>query len=237
MFVICFEGGNGSGKSTQRELLTDSLKLKGLKCEFLYDPGITNGSECAKLREICTRYSFQSAMAPVYAFYAARAELLEEVRRMDKTDVDVLILDRFELSTFAYQMGRLMDQGMDFPEAFSVINSVSKTLNCGMPDVLIFVESEPKLALKRAIESDRSGPDEFEARGSRFQCDLIDRYRALFEMGRFGFKNIHVFVDGQNPIDVYESYSQDVIQSVLTHVELSKQSKQPTRLLNKHTWV
>jgi dTMP kinase len=229
MFVICFEGGNGSGKSTQLSVLFEHLSKK-LRCHRLHDPGISGNSECTRLREICTQYPFKSPYAPIYAFCAARAELIAEIARLDQNDeCDVLFLDRFELSTYAYQMAPLLALGMDFDTAYDRVNAIAGSLHTGRPDILIFCDSIAEVGLERATSASDE-PDQFEKQGVSYQNALLERYRILFKTGRFGHISIRVQpYPNLLSHELVDIYLLQVLELVHKYMETSPKPK--TRLL------
>jgi len=106
---ITFEGGEGSGKSTQSELLARSLTASGRHVLRLREPGGTDLGE--SLRELLLhRRADMSSEAELLLFLAARAELVRSVIRPALDDGTIVICDRFADSTFAYQgYGRGLD--------------------------------------------------------------------------------------------------------------------------------
>ena len=75
---ISFEGGEGSGKSTQAEVLTERLANVGVAVEFVHEPGTTELGW--QIRDILKRglpgESVISAEAELLLFSAARAQLV-----------------------------------------------------------------------------------------------------------------------------------------------------------------
>ena len=106
---ITVEGGEGSGKSTQSELLARSLTASGRHVLRLREPGGTDLGE--SLRELLLhRRADMSSEAELLLFLAARAELVRSVIRPALDDGTIVICDRFADSTFAYQgYGRGLD--------------------------------------------------------------------------------------------------------------------------------
>ena len=78
---ITFEGGDGSGKSTQIEKLKDYLENKGFNVVLTREPGGTKISE--DIREIIldSRNTEMSDMTETLLYAAARAQLVEQVIR------------------------------------------------------------------------------------------------------------------------------------------------------------
>src|SRR5688572_24004460 len=101
LFLV-FEGGEGSGKSTQAELLALHLKAGGWPVINLREPGGTPLGE--ELRQLLLhRRAEMSAEAELMLFLAARAELVRTIIRPQLDAGGIVICDRFEASSFAYQ--------------------------------------------------------------------------------------------------------------------------------------
>jgi dTMP kinase len=106
---VSFEGGEGSGKSTQASLLAKRLESEGRRVLLLREPGGTPLGEA--LRELLLhRDAPMSPAAELLLFLAARAELVRNVIESALAAGTTVICDRFSDSTFAYQgYGRGLD--------------------------------------------------------------------------------------------------------------------------------
>ena len=106
---ITLEGGEGSGKSTQADLLARALEAWGRRVVSLREPGGTQLGE--ELRQLLLhRQTAMSPAAELLLFLAARAELVQSVIRPALAEGAIVICDRFSDSTFAYQgYGRGLD--------------------------------------------------------------------------------------------------------------------------------
>ena len=108
---VTFEGGEGSGKTTQCELLALRLKAGGWSVLQLREPGGTPlGEEMRRLLLHPDTVGALSVEAELLLFLAARAELVQGVIRPALADGAAVICDRFADSTLAYQgYGRGLD--------------------------------------------------------------------------------------------------------------------------------
>ena len=100
---ITFEGSEGSGKSTQSNLLYQYLKRKGFEVVCLREPGGTKVSE--KIRKVLLD-SHNHAITPIsemLLYMAARSQLVREIIKPALIKGKIVICDRFLDSTFAYQ--------------------------------------------------------------------------------------------------------------------------------------
>ncbi len=99
-----FEGGEGSGKSTQLRRLSAALERRSVPHVCLREPGGTAlGSEVRRL--LLDHASDVEPRAEALLFMASRSQLVEREIRPALARGDVVLLDRFFLSTYAYQMG------------------------------------------------------------------------------------------------------------------------------------
>src|SRR3954454_21749879 len=100
MFVS-FEGGDGSGKSTQAELLRDALVAEGREVVLTREPGGTELGERA--RELVLNGPQMGAWAEAALYAASRAEHVEEVIRPALKRGATVLCDRYIDSSLAYQ--------------------------------------------------------------------------------------------------------------------------------------
>ena len=147
---ISFEGGEGSGKSTQAEVLTERLTNAGVAVEFVHEPGTTELGW--QIRDILKRglpgESVISAEAELLLFSAARAQLVLAALRplQDRADT-VVVADRYVDSTTAYQ-----GYGRGIPmEQVEVVNALAT--QGIMPDLTFLLDLPPMNGLTRIGES------------------------------------------------------------------------------------
>ena len=100
-FFLTFEGPEGSGKSTQANRLAGRLTAAGYHCTVTREPGGTLLGE--EVRKIILHELSPVAAADALLFNAARAQLVAEVIEPALAKGDMVICDRFAVSTLAYQ--------------------------------------------------------------------------------------------------------------------------------------
>jgi dTMP kinase len=101
--LIVFEGGEGSGKSTQLRLLSRDLERRSVRHVCLREPGGTPlGTEVRRL--LLDRTSDIVPRAEALLFMASRAQLVEREILPALERGELVLLDRFFLSTYAYQI-------------------------------------------------------------------------------------------------------------------------------------
>ncbi|MBI3307358.1 MAG: dTMP kinase [Candidatus Omnitrophica bacterium] len=149
-YFITFEGAEGSGKSTQIKRAAAYLRLNGKKVLLLREPGGTRVSEA--IREIILNKTFKE-MKPeteLLLYLAARAQIVREKIEPALEKGYIVICDRFEDSTIAYQgYGRKMS-----------IENIKKVSGLFVradlqPDLTILLDINPKDGMKRGGRHDR----------------------------------------------------------------------------------
>ncbi|HQG68799.1 MAG TPA: dTMP kinase [Rhodoglobus sp.] len=183
---ITFEGGDGSGKSTQSELLVQWLEAQGRTVVVSREPGGTDlGLE---LREIVLHRRGEIAPRAEALIYAAdRAHNIATKVRPALERGDIVVQDRYLDSSVAYQgAGRVL--GAD--EVRDVSLWATESL---LPDLTILLdlhEGQDRLA-------DRTKYDRLESAGDDFHARVREAYLELAaaEPGRF------VVIDAREPIE------------------------------------
>ena len=108
-FVV-LEGGEGAGKSTQAALLARWLRDRGVPCTLAREPGSTGVGEAIREVVLGRTDLEMPAESELLLILAARAAFVREVVRPALARGDVVVADRFDLSTLAYQgYGRGLD--------------------------------------------------------------------------------------------------------------------------------
>lgn len=165
---ITLEGGDGSGKTTQAELLREWLALQGRTVVRTREPG---GTEVGvEVREIVLHHRGEIAPRAEALLYAAdRAHHVATVVRPALERGDVVIQDRYVDSSVAYQgAGRVLD-----PDA---VRGISEWATEGLrPDLTILLDLGADAARGR-LDVARTRYDRLEAEASEFH----DRVRAAY---------------------------------------------------------
>ena len=142
--LITMEGVEGSGKSTQIHRLADRLRSCGVPLELSKEPGGT--PLCLELRALLLEPhptgETWAAQAELLLFYADRAQHLARFIRPALEAGKVVLLDRFDDSTRAYQGA----QGI--PEA--MLDCLSElVLGSRKPDLTLLLDLDPAASLVR----------------------------------------------------------------------------------------
>lgn len=156
-FFITFEGGDGSGKSTQIAKLADRLSRAGFEVLSTREPGGSPGAEA--IRNVLLSGAaepFGPSMEAIL-FAAARSDHVEQVIRPAINEGAIVLCDRFMDSSRVYQ-GVTSDTDENLMAALERI-----TVNGVYPDLTIILDIDPEEGLFRAAER-RGGevPDRFE---------------------------------------------------------------------------
>src|SRR5690242_18750855 len=178
---ISFEGVDGSGKTTQADLLAGWLREHGNDVVATREPGGTPLGE--QVRSILLDGREISPWAEAALFAAARAELVEQVIAPALDRGADVICDRYIDSSLAYQ-GIARNLGVD--KVLELNLSATRRL---LPDRTILVLVDPTIAAQRSTRSDR-----IEREGNDFQRAVASAYRSLAEM----FPERIVAVDGND---------------------------------------
>ncbi len=143
-FFITFEGGEGSGKSTQARLLGELLRSAGLSVLLTREPGGTDMAERIRSLLVCGEPEALSSTAEALLNYAARDDHLRRRIRPALRQGRVVISDRFMDSTRAYQAlaGDCPQRLVDALERDVVGETV--------PDLTFIMDIDPETGLARA---------------------------------------------------------------------------------------
>ena len=167
--LVAFEGGDGTGKSTQIGLLRDHLTALGLRVVVTREPGGTAIGE--RVREVLldpgSAAMTDRTEALLYA--AARAQHVAEVIVPALEDGAVVLCDRFIDSSVVYQgAGR----GLGEPR----VEALNLWATAGvLADLVVLLDLDAEEGLRRAVAD--AGPDRLEAAGDAFHGAVRAAYR------------------------------------------------------------
>ena len=218
---IAFEGGEGSGKSTQAERLRRQLAQGGFQALLVHEPGTTSLGRY--LRSYLKSKRPLTAKAELLLFVAARAQLVEEQIAPALADGITVITDRFAASTVAYQ-GYGRQSGSDGRDAINFLNDYATG---GLtPDVTFLLDIEPEEGLRRATQqsalilepeltengarADSDDSRRFEDQSLAFHTRVRSGYRSLAQSGS-GWQ----ILDAQRPIDTIARQVWDTVEPLL----------------------
>jgi dTMP kinase len=171
--LITFEGIEGSGKTTQADLLYTYLKEKGHNVIKTREPGGTVLGEA--LRDVLLRKDMRVLpLAELLVFMAVRAQHMEEVISPALAEGKIVLCDRFVDATYAYQgYGRSIDLG--------IIETFNRLVTKGVrPNLTILLDCDVELAFKRKAAANQH-MDRFERESLSFHRKIRDAYLKLSE--------------------------------------------------------
>lgn len=171
-----FEGGEGSGKTTQINLLAKALTDDGARVITTREPGGT--PEAEKIRSLIVQRDGGewTPMAETLLLFAARAMHVERVIKPALAEGKIVLCDRFTDSTLAYQgYARDFDIGK--------IQDLNKlAINGFEPDLTFILDIDPKIGLGRSNKrlANEKGYNSTEDRFERMELEFHERLRAGF---------------------------------------------------------
>jgi dTMP kinase len=146
---VCFEGGEGSGKSTQSRLLSDGLVAEGYSVRLTFEPGDTAVGKEVRRIVLSPETGDLDDRTEALLYAADKAEHVETVVLPALERGEVVITDRYVDSALAYQgVGR----GLDPVELEHVARWATSDLR---PHLTVVLDLEPEAGFGRFDERDR----------------------------------------------------------------------------------
>lgn len=166
--LIVFEGPEGAGKSTQLKLLAGALGADGVSVVAVREPGGTVvGDEIRRI--LLDPASDIVPRSEALLFMASRAQLVEREIRPALEEGAIVLVDRFFLSTYAYQ-----GVGRGLPED-QLRQANAMATNGLVPDLTLLLALPAEAGLARARE--RGEHDRME----RAELDFHERVARAFD--------------------------------------------------------
>lgn len=196
---ITLEGCEGSGKSTQAEMLKEYLNAVGVDAVFTREPGGTPISE--KIREIILdgKNSAMTDEAEALLYAAARIQHVKEKILPLKNAGKAVICDRYTDSSFAYQ-AYARGLGYEYVERIN-----SEALKLCPPDITLFFDISPDEAFERKGGADKG--DRLEESGIEFHRAV---YRGYKELAKAFPKRIAVIDARRTKEEIFEEVKREI---------------------------
>ena len=206
---ITFEGGECSGKTTVINAICKLFDEKNIDYITTREPGGITIAE--KIRDIILDPN-NTDMTPeceALLYAASRMQHLSQKVIPAIRNNKIVLCDRFLDSSLAYQ-GYARGLGID-----KVLNANAFALNY-LPDLTIFIDVTPEVALKRIENKDRNGKkDRLDLESINFHKRVYDGYHKLLER----YPDRIVRIDGNNPL---EKVIEDCVNVIFKYLEGSK---------------
>ena len=203
-FFLSFEGVDGCGKTTQLERFADRMRAEGYEVVLAQEPGGTRiGREIRKLL-LDSRNADLRPIPELLLYFASRAQNISEVILPALLAGKLVIADRFTDATVAYQgYGRELGA-----EAVQQVDAVA--CQGVEPDLTLWLDLDPQVAVARALErQDGAGGDDesrMEREADEFRTRVRRGYRELWQAHPHRIQRI----DAAGTIDQVEQAIADV---------------------------
>lgn len=181
---IAFEGGEGTGKSTQARLLADALAARGIECVTTREPGGTPGAEAIRALLLDPALPQWQPAAEALLFAAARSDHVAHLIEPALAAGRWVICDRYIDSSMAYQGGA----GGLGEAAVRALHQIGS--NGLLPDMTLLLEAEPKATAARIHARDGDCADKIGGRGAAFHRDVALTFHRLAEAEPRRFRRI-----------------------------------------------
>ena len=200
---ISMEGPDGSGKSTQLELIKKYLEEKGYEIIITREPGGTKISEAVREIILNKDYTEMGYMTEALLYASARAQLVTEVIKPAIESGKAVISDRFVDSSAVYQG---MARGLGVENVYKINEFAIQGM---MPDLTIHLDLPAKVGISR--KKDQKELDRMEMETLDFHEKVAVGYRKLASLDP---KRIYT-IDATKPIDDIHNLIIEKIESIL----------------------
>ena len=190
---ITFEGGEGTGKSTQCRMLAEALQKEGIPAILTREPGGSPGAEEIRNLLVTGDKGRWDAITETLLFMAARRNHLTTKIWPALSEKKVVICDRFLDSTLAYQ-------GYGYGKNQEVIDQIQSVyhLIAGdfVPDLTFILDIDPQVGLRRSCERAGNTEKRFESMDISFHQNLRSGFLELA-----GQSNRYAVINADQSID------------------------------------
>lgn len=201
LFIV-MEGPDGSGKTTQINLLKEYLEEAGYECLITREPGGTVIGEEVRQLILNPEHKEMSPVTEMLLYAASRAQLVHEVIGPALEEGKIVISDRFVDSSIVYQ-GIARNLGIS---TVSAVNAPG--IGIYRPDGIFFIDLSEAEGLRRKKE--QKNLDRMEQEGIDFHHMVSEGYRKVLS-GRSEVMKI----DGGRSIDTIQKKIRNHVDELL----------------------
>jgi dTMP kinase len=169
MTFLVVEGPEGAGKSTLTRWLAAQLLADGRRVLRVRQPGGTPVAEAARKLALKSKHEISPA-AELFLFLAARADVVERVVRPALEDGQVILADRYDLSTLAYQVA---GRGLPRAEVETALRLATGGL---VPDLTLVLDVPVDVGRERQRRAGKT-QDRLEGQDDAFHERVREAYR------------------------------------------------------------
>ncbi len=204
---ITFEGPEGSGKTSQIQLLVKFLQERGYRVLTTREPG---GTRIGDQIRACLHDVTNTEMTPVaevLLYAASRAQLVREVIQPALVAGQMVLCDRFYDSTMAYQgYGRTLDR--------DALRQITRFATGGLkPDLTILLDIDVERGLARRV-ANAAEMNRLDLEQVSFHQRVRQGYHALVQQDPTRW----LVVDADRPVDVVQAELRRLVATRLTKV-------------------
>ena len=201
LFIV-MEGPDGSGKTTQINLLKEYLEEAGYECLITREPGRTVIGEEIRQLILNPEHKEMSPVTEMLLYAASRAQLVHEVIGPALEEGKIVISDRFVDSSIVYQ-------GIARKLGISTVSAVNAPgIGIYRPDGIFFIDLSEAEGLRRKKE--QKNLDRMEQEGIDFHHMVSEGYRKVLS-GRPEVMKI----DGGRSIDTIQKKIRNHVDELL----------------------
>ena len=201
LFIV-MEGPDGSGKTTQINLLKEYLEEAGYECLITREPGGTVIGEEVRQLILNPEHKEMSPVTEMLLYAASRAQLVHEVIGTALEEGKIVISDRFVDSSIVYQ-------GIARKLGISTVSAVNAPgIGIYRPDGIFFIDLSEAEGLRRKKE--QKNLDRMEQEGIDFHHMVSEGYRKVLS-GRPEVMKI----DGGRSIDTIQKKIRNHVDELL----------------------
>ncbi len=170
---ITFEGIDGSGKTTQLELLGGRLRLSGIAVTTAREPGGTAVGDAIRRILLDSATTRLEPVPEALLYFASRAQNVSEVIRPALEAGHAVLCDRYVDASAAYQgIGRGL--GLD------LVHDLERIACAGVkPDLTLVLDIEPDTSVRRALDRNRASAQAGRSDESRFERESLEFFRRV----------------------------------------------------------